>query len=230
MTNYIVFTIITLILSFAPMSYYIFEVVHQTDYMYYFTLIIGLPIFWLVSYLVFVTIHGRVCVRLFLPSIKEGSYPIKSSQNLIYSIRLSADNMAKYWTKTFEVVPFLTQLFLNKFYLSAYGVKFGKNTYIATEVRIDGVPLIEFGSNLFIGPRAIVGAHINLKGGNILYKKVKVGNNCFIGNNAVITPGGKMADNSILGGFSVTLLNIEISEGETWVGMPAKPLKKNESS
>lgn len=189
------------------------------------------PFLWLVSFMLFVTIHGRIVVRISLPKIKEGSYPLKSSQNLIYSMRLSADNMAKYWCKTFEVVPFLTQLFLNKFYLSAYGVKFGKNTYIATEVRIDGIPLIEFGDNIFIGPRAIVGAHINHGGtelgGNILYKRVIIGNNCFIGHNAVITPGGVMGNNSVLGAFSVALLDAEIPESETWVGMPARFMKKN---
>lgn len=157
---------------------------------------------------------------------------MKSSQNLIYSVRLSADNIAKYWCKTFEIIPFFTQIFLNKFYLSAYGVKFGKNTYIATEVRIDGVPLIEFGDNVFIGPRAIIGAHINHGGselgGNIHYKRVKVGNNVFIGNNSVITPGGIIGNNSILGGMSAMLLDAEIPDGETWVGMPAKFLKKKE--
>ncbi len=181
--------------------------------------------------MIFVTIHGRIVVPISLPKIKEGSYSLRSSQNLIYSIRLSADNIAKYWCKTFEIIPFLTQLFLNKFFLSAYGVKFGKNIYIATEVRIDGIPLIEFGDNVFIGPRAIVGAHINHGGnelgGNILYKKVKIGSNCFIGHNAVLTPGGKMGNNSVLGAFSVGLLDADIPENETWVGMPAKFMKKN---
>lgn len=215
----------------VPLTYYIYLVFTHSDYLYYLSLVLALPLLWFVALVIFLIIHGRIVVSLFLPKIKEGSYPIKSSQNLIYSIRLSADNIAKYWVKTFEVVPFFTQLFLNKFFLRCYGVKFGKNTYISTEVRIDGIPLIEFGDNVFIGPRAIVGAHINHggteHGGSILYKKVKVGNNCFIGHNAILTPGGIMGNNSVLGGFSVGLLDTHIPEGETWVGMPARPIKKS---
>ena len=223
-----------MIISLSPLTFYLYRVSQQPDYFSYMTLVIGLPFFWFFSFLIFVTLHGRIIVRISLPKIKEGSISMRSSQNLLYSIRLSADNIAKYWCKTFEWIPFLTQLFLTKFYLSAYGVKFGKNTYIATEVRIDGIPLIEFGDNVFIGPRAIIGAHINHGGnelgGNILYSKVKVGNNCFIGNNAVLTPGGKMGNNSVLGAFSVALLHANIPENETWVGMPAKLLKRNNNS
>ena len=233
-TVYSILTILSIIISLSPLTYYLFIVVHSNDYLYYLSIpVIGFFL-WLISFMIFVTIHGRLISRFSLPQIKEGSYPLKSGTNLIYSIRLSADNIAKYWCKTFEVIPFITQLYLNKFFLSAYGVKFGKNTYIATEVRIDGIPLIEFGDNVFIGPRAIVGAHINHGGdelgGNILYKRVKVGNNCFIGHNAVLTPGGKMGNNSVLGAFSVALLNADIPEDETWVGMPAKFMKKNGNS
>lgn len=231
---YSILTIITLIVSLTPETYYLYFIFQQNEYLYYLTLAVGIPFFWFVSFLIFVTIHGRIIVRIVLPKIQECSIPMKSSQNLMYSIRLSADNIAKYWCKTFEFVPFITQLFLNKFFLSAYGVKFGKNVYIATEVRIDGIPLIEFGNNVFIGPRAIIGAHINHGGnelgGNIYYKKVKVGNNVFIGNNAVLTPGGSIGNNSVLGAFSVALLNVNIPNDETWVGMPAKPLKKKESN
>lgn len=233
-TAYSILTILSIIISLSPLTYYLFTVVQSNDYLFFLSIPVIGPLLWLISFLIFVTIHGRLISRFCLPQIKEGSYPLKSRTNLIYSIRLSADNIAKYWCKTFEIIPFLTQLYLNKFFLSAYGVKFGKNTYISTEVRIDGIPLIEFGDNLFIGPRAIVGAHINHGGdelgGNILYKHVKVGNNCFIGHNAVLTPGGKMGNKSVLGAFSVALLNVDIPENETWVGMPAKFMKKNGNS
>lgn len=233
-TFYFLLTIVTIIISLLPLTLYAFFVLQQKNIFYFITFPLFGILLWLVSFLIFVTLHGRVIVKISLPKIKEGSYPLKSSQNLIYSIRLSADNIAKYWCKTFEIIPFITQLYLNKFFLKAYGVKIGKNAYISTEVRIDGIPLIEFGDNIFIGPRAIIGAHINhggdQLGGNILYRGVKIGNNCFIGNNAAIIPGVKMGDNSVLGAMSVVLLDTEIPSNETWVGMPAKMIKKNGSN
>lgn len=193
----------------------------------YFLLPIGVPFFWLVGFFIFVTIHGRVLVKIVLPTIPEGTFSILSEENKIYSLRLSADNIAKYWCKSLEWIPFLSQLFLYKQSLQSYGVKFGKNAYLATETRIDGVPLIEVGDNFFIGPRGVLGAHINLKGGEIMYKKLKIGNNCFVGSLSVLTPGCSMGDNSILGGVSITLPDTHIPENETWIGMPAKAIKKD---
>ena len=230
-TVYSILTLLAIIISLSPLTYYSYFVLQSKDYLYYLSFpVIGL-LFWLISFMIFVTIHGRLISRFFLPQIKEGSYPLKSRTNLIYSIRLSADNIAKYWCKTFEIIPFLTQLYLNKVFLSAYEVKFGKNTYIAIELSIDGILLIEFGDNVFIDHRTIVGAHINHDrdelGGNILYKHVKVWNNCFIGYNAGLIPDVKMGNKSVLGANSVALLNVDIPENETWVGMPAKFMKKN---
>ena len=223
---------ICLVLALLPLTYYIYEVfknIQTVDFLYspVVTLPLGVAFFWLIGFFIFITIHGRVMVRIVLPNIPEGSAPMLSNINKIYSLRLSADNIAKYWAKSLEWIPFLAQLVLYKQMLRAYGVKIGKNVYIATETRIDGVPLIEIGDDVFIGPRATIGAHINFKGGNIKYKKVKVGNGCFIGASSVLTPGCQIGDRSIVGGVTVLLLNTIVPPDETWVGQPGKFLKKN---
>jgi len=153
-----------------------------------------------------------------------------SDINKTYSLRLSADNTAKYWVKSLEWIPFFSQLFLLGFMLRQYGVKIGKRVYFATETRIDGIPLIEIGEDCFIGPRAIIGAHINLRGGKIRYKNTKVGKRCFIGHSSVLTPGDEVGDDGILGAYSVMLPDTKIPEGETWVGLPAVPSKKGQKN
>ena len=222
---YLLGSMICLTLSLGPLTYYLYMVFLTLEPIYFITLPLGFALFWLIGFFIFILLHGRLFVRISLPRIQEGSLPLNSSLNKIYSLRLSADNIAKYWAKSLEWIPFLAQLVLYKQMLKSYGVKIGKNVYISTETRIDGFPLIEIGNNVFIGPRAIIGAHINLKGGNIKYKRVKVGNGCFIGNNSVLTPGCEVGDRSIIGGFTVALLDTKVPPDETWIGMPAKPLK-----
>jgi acetyltransferase-like isoleucine patch superfamily enzyme len=223
-------TMVCLTIALTPLTYYLYYLilnVETINLFYFLTMPLGLAFFWLLGFFIFITIHGRIWVKTSLPTIKEGSFPISSDINRIYSLRLSADNIAKYWAKSLEWIPFIAQLVLYKQMLKAYGVKFGSNVYISTETRIDGISLIEIGNNVFIGPRAIIGAHINHKGDKIKYKGVKIGNGCFIGNNSVLTPGCQVGDNSIVGAFTVALLDTIIPANETWIGMPAKRLKQN---
>ena len=161
-----------------------------------------------------------------LPPIVSGKCPILSDKNKIYSLRLSADNMGKFWVKSLEWIPFLSQLFLYKFLLSAYGVKIGKRVYFSTETRIDAIPLIEIGNDCFFGPRSIVGGHILHHGSDVLYAPVKIGNGCFIGHSSIVTPGAIIGEKAILGAYSVVLLNTTIPPGETWVGLPARKVKE----
>jgi acetyltransferase-like isoleucine patch superfamily enzyme len=202
-------------------------VIQGEELIFYVTLPFGVPFLWLVGFFIYVILHAKIIVSIILPKIQPGEYPLNSSQTRIYVLRLSADNLAKYWVKSLEWISFFAQIFLYPFMLKRYGVKMGKNVYVSTETRIDGLPLIEIGDNSFIGPRAVIGAHINHHGSNLLFKPVKIGNRCFIGFNSVVTPGAEFGDDSILGGYSVVLLDAKIPSGEVWVGLPARLLKNS---
>ncbi|MHA1983305.1 MAG: acyltransferase [Candidatus Hodarchaeales archaeon] len=225
---YILFSIMSLTVALAPLSSYIYLVIISENLLFFLSFPIGIPLFWIIGFFLYVLIHSKIAIKLSLPKIKPGTYPIMSDINKTYSLRLSADNLAKYWVKSLEWIPFFSQLFLLGFMLRQYGVKIGKRVYFATETRIDGIPLIEIGDECFIGPRAIIGSHINLRGGNILYKPSKIGKRCFIGHSSVLTPGANVGDDAILGAYSVALLDTVIPSGETWVGLPARPLKKGQ--
>jgi acetyltransferase-like isoleucine patch superfamily enzyme len=56
-----------------------------------------------------------------------------------------------------------------------------------------------------------------------LVKPITVGNNVFIGYGAVIMPGINIADNSVIGAYSVVTKNIP--ENSVAVGVPAKVIK-----
>lgn len=52
------------------------------------------------------------------------------------------------------------------------------------------------------------------------FGRIKIGNNCFIGNNCTLLPGSKMGNNCILGAGSV--LNSTMPDNTVYAGVPAK--------
>ncbi len=220
-------TMLVLVISLAPLIIYLAVIFKSDQWPLLLTAPIGIGFLWLTGCLVFIVLHARVIVPITLPSITPGEYPMNSSLARRYFLRLGADNIAKYWVKSLEWIPFAAQLFLYPFMLRQYGVKLGKGVYVSTETRIDGIPLIEIGDDTFIGPRAVIGAHINHHGSNILFKPVKIGRRCFIGHNSVVTPGAILEDEAILGAYSVLHLNSRIPTQEVWAGLPAVPLKNS---
>ncbi len=220
-------TILVLMIALAPLMFYLEFVLKANQWYLLVTAPIGISLTWLLGCLIFIVLHGRMIVPLTLPAIKPGEYSMYSSQARRYFLRLGADNIAKYWVKTLEWIPFMAQTFLYPFMLRQYGVKLGKGVYVSTETRIDGIPLIEIGARTFIAPRAVIGAHINHHGSTILFKPVKIGKGCFIGHNSVVTPGAIIEDEAIIGAFSALLLDTHVPPREVWAGLPATPLKKS---
>lgn len=52
------------------------------------------------------------------------------------------------------------------------------------------------------------------------FGRIKIGKNCFVGNNSIFLPGAKMGDNCILGAGS--LLNSTMEDNSVYAGVPAK--------
>ena len=52
------------------------------------------------------------------------------------------------------------------------------------------------------------------------FGRIKLGNNCFVGNNCTFLPGSQMGDNCILGAGSV--LNSSMPDNSVYAGVPAK--------
>ena len=106
-------------------------------------------------------------------------------------------------------------------YLRSKGCEVGKNTYffnpISTEVDVNRGKFIEIGDNCKIAAGVIIVAHdyswevvrktyheILPNGG----KKIKIGNNVFIGKNAIIMRGVEIGDNCIIGAGSVVTKSV----------------------
>ncbi|MHA2105950.1 MAG: hypothetical protein ACW981_21190, partial [Candidatus Hodarchaeales archaeon] len=78
---YISFSIISLTLALAPLSSYIYLVITSENLLFFLSFPIGIPIFWIVGFFLYVLIHSKIVLRLSLPRIKPGTYPIMSDIN-----------------------------------------------------------------------------------------------------------------------------------------------------
>ena len=114
-------------------------------------------------------------------------------------------------------------------------IKIGKNTYISPKAYLDHHKKnsIEIGENCYITRDTIIldhtqdkqGGPLNLWGG-IIYGKVKIGNNVFVGVKSVIMSGVTIGDNVIIGAMS--LVTKDIPSNVVAYGQPAVVVKKIE--
>jgi len=109
------------------------------------------------------------------------------------------------------------------------GVGFGNNCHIGC------INKIQIGKNTLIGSNVLIIDHAH--GNNSNNKKIpitnqklfskgpiKIGNNCWIGENVVILPGVTIGNNSIIGAGAI--VTKDVPENSVFAGNPAKNLKR----
>ena len=90
---------------------------------------------------------------------------------------------------------------------------------------IDEPYALIIGENTLIGGYAFIYTHLSFK--KMINKKVVIGNNCFIGNKAVILPGAIIEDDVIVKPGTVVTMDQVLKKGGTYKGNPAKRISKN---
>tara|TARA_B100001287_G_C22611312_1_gene495285 strand:+ start:107 stop:1171 length:1065 start_codon:yes stop_codon:yes gene_type:complete len=94
-------------------------------------------------------------------------------------------------------------------------VKIGKNTFIGPFTLLDGGGGLEIGDNTSIAAGVQIYSHDNISRSlsghksDTTFSKTKIGNNCFIGPNAVITRGVTIGDHCFIGANSTITFDVE---------------------
>jgi len=96
-----------------------------------------------------------------------------------------------------------------------YETDIGAFSYINARYGVVIEDLVQIGSHCSIYSISTIDG----KQGPVLLKK-----NCRIGSHSVVMPGVTIGENAVVGAFSFVIG--DIPPGETWVGVPAKPLHK----
>jgi len=113
-------------------------------------------------------------------------------------------------------------------------VEVGENTWIGPYTAIDGTGGVKIGSFCSISSGVQIVSHDSVKwalsGGKSKYEyaPIEIGNNCFIGTNAMITKGVKVGDHCLIGAGAI--VTKDIPPFSIAMGVPARLVGKVELS
>jgi non-ribosomal peptide synthetase-like protein len=149
--------------------------------------------------------------KIFLPRVRPGTYSLRTS----FYIR-------KWWidrlmTLSLEWLGMVYGTVYSTPWLRLLGTKIGAHTEISTAANFSP-DLVSIGANAFVADDVSIGApRVYL--GQMSLQQVNIGDDCFIGNSALIPGGSIMVDDNLLGCLSVPP---QTTPADTdWVGNPA---------
>jgi acetyltransferase-like isoleucine patch superfamily enzyme len=96
-----------------------------------------------------------------------------------------------------------------------YKTDIGAFTYINAKFNVTIEDYVQIGSHCSLYSVSTIDG----KQGAVILKK-----NCRIGSHSIVMPGVTIGENAIVGAFSFVIE--DIPAGETWVGVPAHPVRK----
>lgn len=105
-------------------------------------------------------------------------------------------------------------------------VKVGSNTFVGPFCILDGSGGLKIGNNCSIAAGVHIYTHNSVQWAISMgkfpydYKKVEIGNGCYIGPNSVIVGGIKIGDRAIVGACS--FVNKDVPSGAKVAGIPAR--------
>lgn len=133
---------------------------------------------------------------------------------------------ALFYLVRFTFLPFVTLTPFGILFLKAMGMKMGKRPYINTEL-ISDPQLITLGDDVVIGGSATIFAHYG-GGGHLTIEPVEIRDRATIGLRATVMGDVIVGAGATILAHSVLLPGSRVGDGETWGGVPARPISRDE--
>ena len=127
--------------------------------------------------------------------------------------------------------PFLAHVvpsFIANGYYRLAGCKIGKNVNINT-ITLNDPSLVEIGDNVVIGGGATLNGHL-VERNMIVLEKITIGHSALVGGGSMVGPGSRIGNQSVLASRAVLPKRRVIPDDETWGGIPARFIYKNQDS
>ena len=129
-----------------------------------------------------------------------------------------------FYLARFTFMPFVTLTPFGLLFLKAMGMKIGRHAFINTEY-ISDPGLITIGDDAVLGGSVRICAHYG-GGGNLVVAPVVVGHRATLGLACTIMGDVIIGDDAVILPESVLLPGSRVGAGETWGGVPAKPIAR----
>ncbi len=133
---------------------------------------------------------------------------------------------ALFYLVRFTFLPFVTLTPFGIWFLKAMGMTIGRHAFINTE-HISDPRLLTIGDDAALGGSVRIFAHYG-GGGNLVVSPVFIGDRATIGTGACIMGDVVVGANAVILPQSVVLPGSRVPEGETWGGIPARRITKED--
>ncbi|VEN72874.1 conserved membrane hypothetical protein [Candidatus Desulfarcum epimagneticum] len=167
--------------------------------------------------LVVVALYNRILptrVRAF----KGGYYSLRAVPWFLHN--------GLFYLVRFTFLPFVTLTPFGVWFLKAMGMKIGRHSFINTEY-ISDPQNITLGDDVTIGGSARIFAHYGGHG-NLVVSPVTIGNRATIGLGATVMGDVQVGADATILAHSVLMPGSRVGKGETWRGVPAQRVSKEE--
>ncbi len=149
---------------------------------------------------------------------KGGYYSLKSVPWFLHN--------GLFYLVRFTFLPFVTLTPFGIWFLKAMGMKLGRHAFINTEY-ISDPQLITLGDDVALGGSVRIFAHYGGHG-NLIVAPVIIGDRATIGLAATVMGDVKIGSDATILAHSVLMPGSWVGQGETWGGVPAKPISKEQ--
>jgi acetyltransferase-like isoleucine patch superfamily enzyme len=134
--------------------------------------------------------------------------------------------MACFTWLRFTFLPFATLTPFGIWFLKAMGMKLGRHAFINTEY-ISDPQLITLGDDAALGGSVRIFAHYGGHG-NLVVAPVIIGDRATIGLGATVMGDVHVGADATILAHSVLMPGSRVGQGETWGGVPARHISKEE--
>jgi len=181
----------------------------------YYVLLAVVLVFCFLLFVIFETFIPGLFIRLFRIRVKEGAYDLSLKDSGFFRHLL----FFILYRPSLSLVGIIPLVPLRMAFLKLVGLQIGKGSMVAGTELIDEPFAVTIGNHSLIGGYVMIYTHLSHK--KMINKKVRIGNNCFIGNRSVIFPGVVIEDNVIVQPGSVVPADRVLEKGGVYQGNPA---------
>jgi non-ribosomal peptide synthetase-like protein len=178
-------------------------------------LLVG-PVFVASACAVILSLHTMVA-----PTAPEGVHPARSELGVRKWMADKLLEMSLTYTNSLYATLYTVP------WLRALGAKIGRGSEVSTAAHLDP-DLLTLGEKSFIADMASIGG-ATFHNGRVAFRRTEVGARAFVGNAAMVTPGTRMGDDSLLGVQTVPPPD-GVPAGSSWLGSPAIDLPARQDS